>query len=349
MEIIIILRILWESKRQIIQNCSIALILAIIIAFSMPKEYTAEITLAPETSTNMSGMSSSLGAIASMAGINMSSFTDNEALYPDIYPEIVSSTPFLLEIADIQIETSDGAIKTNLYDYLKNHQSVPWWSYIISGPMKLIKNIIGEKEEKSIKTTNNAMQLIWLNREQVKLIEDLKSFIHVEIDKTFGLIYLKATMQDPLVATTLVQHVSDKLQKYVEQYRTLKARKDLEYIKQLYIESQKKYYTAQATFAKFVDSHQNLFFESTKAERDKLENEMSLAYNTYSQMAQQLELAKAKLQEKTPVCVELQPAVFPQKASSPRKLMIAFIFVFLSFFGTASWIVIKEKIIKGND
>ena len=119
---------------------------------------------------------------------------------------------------------------------------------------------------------------------------------------------------------------------------TAKARKDLQYIERLYKESQSNYYKAQTAYANFVDAHQSLFFESVKAEQEKLENEMSLAYNTYSQMAQQL--------EKTPVCVEVQPAVVPQQASAPKKMMTAFIFVFLAFFGTSSWIILKERLFK---
>lgn len=53
--------------------------------------------------------------------------------------------------------------------------------------------------------------------------------------------------------------------------------------------------------------------------QDRLENEMQLAFNTYSQCAQQLQLAKMKLQERTPVYTTIQPATVPQKPCGPKE------------------------------
>ena len=79
-------------------------------------------------------------------------------------------------------------------------------------------------------------------------------------------------------------------------------------------------------------------------EQDRLENEKDLAFGVYNQIASQLELAKAKVQEKTPVCVVMQPPYTPFMASSPKKLMMGILYVFLAFFGTAAWLVVKELI-----
>lgn len=347
-EIIVLLRILWENKKTLLRNCVIAFVLAVIVAFSIPKKFTAEVVLAPEMSEEMSGLSSNLGTLASMAGINVSNLSSNDAIFPDLYPEIVSSTPFLIEMMGVSVETLDGEVKANVYDYLNLHQKSPWWSYIII-PLKYLRLLLDNGMEKGNEVELSKATAVQISEKQMNLLGMLKKSTRVEIDKLTGLITISVTLQDPLVAATVAQALSDKLQGYVEKYRTAKARKDLQYIERLYRESQSDYYKAQTAYANFVDAHQSVFFESIKAEQEKLENEMSLAYNAYSQMVQQLNLAKAKVQENTPVCVEVQPAVLPQRASAPKKLIITFIFVFLAFFGSSSWIILREKLLKKDN
>ena len=133
-EIVVLLRLLWQNKKILLRNCVIAFGLALIVAFSIPKEYTAKVILAPEMSGGMSGLSSNLGTLASMAGINMSNLSSNEAIFPDLYPEIVSSTPFLMEMMEVRVETLDGEVKANMYDYLDLYHKSPWWACISTVP-----------------------------------------------------------------------------------------------------------------------------------------------------------------------------------------------------------------------
>ena len=56
-------------------------------------------------------------------------------------------------------------------------------------------------------------------------------------------------------------------------------------------------------------------------------------------------MARAKVAESTPVCVVMQPAIVPVKASSPKKMMMGLLYVFLTFFGTVAWILVDEYII----
>ena len=155
-------------------------------------------------------------------------------------------------------------------------------------------------------------------------------------------------MQDAKVAAYVVSVVSKNLQEYIGQYRSAKARKDLAYTEQLYSEVKEKYYKAQQEYAEYADKHQGLVKMQYQIERDRLSNERELAFNVYNQVAQQLEMARAKVAESTPVCVVMQPAIVPVKASSPKKMMIGLLYVFLAFFGTATWVLIDEYIVSAR-
>lgn len=345
-DILNLLLLLWGKRKLIIRNCIYAFIAAVVISFSIPKEYTSDTVIAPELSSGLSGISGNLGALASMAGINVGGLSgSSDAIYPEIYPEIAVSTPFILELLEMEVVSKDGELRTNLYDYLMHHQKQPWWGYITGGIGKFVGSLVGKEKSDSVSFEN--VDGVRFTKEQFDMLNSFEGIISVELDHKTSLITISATTQDPYISAQLSQEVATKLQSYVETYRTAKARKDLLYVEKLYKDAESKYKKALDTYSSYSDAHQNLFLESAKAERDKLENEMSLSLNVYSQMAQQLEIAKAKVQEKTPVCVVVQPAIEPFKASYPKKMMTVFIFVFLAFFGTSAWLFSKYVLLNG--
>lgn len=342
-DILGLLSLLWRKKKLIIRNCVYAFVLAVVITFSIPKEYTADTVIAPELSSDLSGVSGNLGTLASMAGINLGGLSgSSDAIYPEIYPEIAVSTPFILELMELEVVSEDGDLKTNMYDYLMHHQKQPWWGYISGGIGKFVRSLVGNGTKDSVDIKN--VDGVRFSKEQFDVLNSFEGKISVEMDHKTSLITISATTQDPYISAQLSQAVASKLQSYVERYRTAKARKDLQYVQKLYNDSKLKYEKALRAYSSYSDSHQNLFLESAKSERDRLENEMSLSLNVYSQLAQQLEAAKAKVQEKTPVCVVVQPAIEPLKASYPKRVMTIFICVFLAFFGSSAWLFIRHRL-----
>lgn len=339
-DIIGIILLLWSKRKRIIINCFIGGILSIIVAFSIPKQYTSTVVMAPESSSGTS-VSGGLGALASMAGFNLGGLSGSEdALYPELYPQIVSSTPFLCDVMNLQVETIDGELKTSMYDYLVNHQKSPWWSKMIAAPFKWIKRLTGgDKKEDIIPLDAEEMTL---SRRQYLTLKSLDDLISVSVDKGNFVITLSVTMQDPKIASYVATVVSENLQEYIGKYRSAKARKDLAYTEKLYTEAQEKYYKAQQAYATYADQHQGVVKMQYQIEQDRLSNEQDLAFNVYNQIAQQLEMARAKVAESTPVCVVMQPAIVPVKASSPKKMMMGLLYVFLAFFGTAAWYIVKE-------
>jgi uncharacterized protein involved in exopolysaccharide biosynthesis len=125
----------------------------------------------------------------------------------------------------------------------------------------------------------------------------------------------------------------------------MKARHDLAYTEKLYEESRDKYYKAQQRYARYIDSNQNIILSSYRTESERLQNEMNLAYGVYNQTAQQLQAAKARVMEITPVYTVVQPATVPLRASKPKKSMLLIGFVFLAFVGTSAWILFGRDLV----
>lgn len=347
-DIVGLVLLLWSKRKTLITACFIGGILSIIVAFSIPKQFTSTTVLAPEMSAT-GGIGGSLGSLASMAGLDLGAFGGgDEAIYPELYPQIVSSTPFLCELMALPVQSKDGELNTDVYHYLRYEQRYPWWTMALTAPIKALKRLTVHTVDTVMPSPSETNSLV-LTRSQLTVMSSLNKRIRVDVDKGNNVITLGVTMQDPLIAAVVAQNVSDNLQKYVGNYRSAKARKDLAYTQQLYEDTRDKYYAAQQAYAEYADRHQGVALMQYQIEQDRLENEKDLAFNVYNQVAQQLELSRAKVAENTPVCVVMQPPTVPFKASSPKKMMMGVLYCFLAFFGTAAWIIVKERILPARE
>lgn len=332
-----IARKIWNKRKLIYKVCGIALLLGLVIAFSIPKEYTTAVKLSSERTNSRSG--GGLSSLAAMAGINLSS-SNSDALSDQIYPDVMASTPFLKELFKVQIKNKDG--NTTLYNYLLNNYRSPWWSSIIRGVLSIPSKIIDLFKSK--KEVDNATDPEYLSKDDRKVISRLSENLNLSVDQKTGVMDLTVTMQDPNICAQVTDTVIANLQKYITTYRTNKARKDLAYSQNLYEEAKSAYTKAQNEYANFTDANQNLILHSYRAEQERLQNEMNLAYQTYSQTSQQLQAAKAKVQENTPAFAVIQPAIVPMRASKPKKMIILVGFLFLGFMGACTWVYFEDQI-----
>lgn len=337
----------WAERKLVFKACGIAVLVALVVAFSIPKEFSTSVTLAPESGGRSVG--GTMGALAAMAGVNLGSSSGEDALSPELYPDIVASTPFLIDLFNIRVNNQEGKIDTTLYAYLKDEQRSAWWSVILSAPFKALGWTISLFKEKTEEEGVSVLDPFHLTDEESMVAQALSSRISVAVDKKTGVTTLSVTMQDPLISAALTDTVMHCLQNYITDYRTNKARHDLAFTEKLYKEAKSSYEVAQQKYASFADSNQNIILLSYRAEQERLQNEMNLAYQVYTQMSQQLQMAKAKVQEITPVYTVVQPATVPLRASKPNKLMILVGFVFLAGVGSVGWILfVKDFIANWN-
>ena len=335
----------WASRKLVFKACGYAVLVGLVVAFSIPKEYSTSVTLAPETGGKSGG--GSMGALAAMAGISLGASSGEDALSPELYPDIVSSTPFLIELFDVKVKDQKDKIDTTLYAYLDEYQRGPWWGAITSAPFKALGWVISlfkDKEEEGVAAKTDPFRL---TKDEAAIATALSKRISVSVDKKTGVTTLSVTMQDPLISASLTDTVMRCLQNYITDYRTNKARHDLAFTEKLYKAAKDNYTAAQSKYASFVDANQNIILLSYRAEQERLQNEMNLAYNVYTQVAQQLQMAKAKVQEITPVYTVVQPASVPLRPAKPNKVMILIGFIFLAGVGSVGWILFVKDLLKG--
>lgn len=306
---------------------------ALMIGFSIPKTYESEMKLAPESSSGSLGQ---LSSITSMLGVNMNSLKDEDAILPTLYPDVVSSADFVLDLLKIKVSKKDGSVKDMPYEqYLEKCTKATWWDKAIEG---LFEKIFKEKDDGNAPvaasqkvSTEKKTGPIMLSRKQMNVVKYVqKTVVSCDVDKKTDVITIKAIDQDPLVATIIVDSVSTRLQDFITDYRTKKARGEVAHIEQLFEKAKADYKKAQQDYAAYSDSHMDVMLDEYKVKIEALENDVQLKYNVYSQLMVQLQTAKAKVLERTPIYTTLEAPMVPDRHIAPKKVSILLVYLIVS-------------------
>lgn len=309
-------RTIWESRVLIIKIVAISIALGIIFALVTPRRYTAKVILAPESSNS----SSDIASAASMLGLSPLNLPrDNDALSVAIYPDIVASTPFIIELLKTPVQKVDSGQTMTLFDYLQS-----------------VSKVQAEGEIDSL----------YLTKGQAKIVEFLRRALATSIDKKSGVTTISATFQDPKVAAIVARQATDKLRRYVTDYRTSKAEHDLAYWQQLYKRRQEEYYEAQQSYADYVDANHKVTRQSIINERERLQNEKLLALQLYTTVATQMQMARAKVEEAKPVFTIIEPATIPLTPSNVGRVAIVIRFLIAGLAVATLWVLFGHDFLK---
>ncbi len=330
-----LLRSLLKEWKRILLWAGVAAAIGIIIAVSIPDQYSVTAKMVPE---RVRQSNSNVSAIASMAGINLGASSTSDAFSPDLYPVIISSNPFVTDLFPIPVEYKwkKEAVSSDYYSYMLNIYREPWWVFLKRLPSKL-KSLF---RKTTPVTGYENLDLSRLTSEQSRVASRIRNSLSLKVDKNTNVVSLTVKAQDPGVAVQVATEVVERLKAYLVDYRTEKARKNLDYYQKLYDDYKQKYYSSQQRYASYVDSHQGVVLQRVRTEQERLQNEMNLHFQLYNSCAQQLQAAEAKVQEETPVFTMINPPVRPLSPSGPSRGLIILALAFLGAVAACFWILL---------
>lgn len=337
-----------KYKKTYYKVLGITFVTACVIALSRPNYYKCEVTLSPEMSSSRS--SNSLLSLASSFGVNLKGANlgnGTEALFPTVYPDLMNSTEFKSGLFTIPVtiegDEEEGVPDRTMtyYDYLKDEQKKPWWSVAIGGTIKWLVSLIKEEEPES-----EEIDPFRLTKEQTEIVKAIDKKIVCDVDNKTMVISIKVIDQDPVICATMADSVKVRLQKAITDYRTQKARVDLEYNKKMLAEAKDRYEKASNAYVRFADSNQKVFLQNLRQRVSKLEDEMQLQRSIYQQLASQVQQSEMRVQEETPAFTTLQNATVPVKKTGPHRTRFVLFFLFLAFVATTAWAFHKENDLK---
>ena len=326
-----------QQRRKFYLPLGITFVLSCVYIFSQPRYYTSDASLAPEMESSL-GAGGTLGSIASSFGIDLGDMQTSDAITPLLYPDLMNDNAFVCNLFNITVQTKDGELKTTYFDYLANHQKSPWWS----GATSLLMNLFMSKEDDDVTNDSTSFNPYLLTNQQDEIVGKIQANITISVDKKTGVISLSVQDQDPLICKTMTDSVIVRLQNFITNYRTNKARTDVAYYTALVDSAHQEYVNAYMEHARYADANQHTVLESHRNKLTALENEMQLKYTSYSMLMAQLQAAQSKVQERTPAFTLLKGAALPIKPAGPKRMIFVAGMMMLVFFATALWIARKE-------
>ncbi len=323
-------KIIWKEKIWVILITLLFTCAGVIYAFTAREEFETKGTILPEFQSKTGGLSQFAG-LASLAGVDLSNVSGGlggvEAVRPDLYPTIIESTPFFIELFKLKVKTKKGEnlIFSQFYD-----------KYILDDDI--------DEEYKKLKyPTSNSY--ITINYQTEKNLKDLRKRVTASIDKKTGVMTINTKMPDPIVAALVTDFGMEYVKNYVTTYRTEKLKRDLDFLAERLDAAKGKYYNNQAKKAQYSDQNQlsMMKLQSADLQRERIESEYKISSTFYNTLLQKYEEAKLKIQQETPVLKILEPPVVPNKKSEPKKAIIAIISAFLGGMIGVLMALIRKK------
>ena len=345
-DLIALAQTLWNNRKFIIITVAIFIVLGVAVALLTPKEYTASTTVVPQisdTSTKLGGLSS----LAAMAGFNLNDMTGGSTqLSPMVYPQILNSVPFQLELMNTPFRFPGQKDSLSIYTHYTEVKETVFLEglkeYTIGLPFVILKAIKGEKLPNDLMTNGNSPGgYITLTKEQDKVRKMLSEKVNLEVDDKGGFLTLSATTVDAELSAQVTQKALQMLQRYITAYKIEKTSAKLKFIEERYKDNKKEFEKAQAALAEFRDKNKNVTSALARTQEERLQSDYQLAFDVYSGLAQQLEQARIQVKEDTPVFSVLKPVTVPlvDNVSGFRTLII---YTFMGGIVAVAWTFGKE-------
>ena len=351
-DLLALAKTLWKGRKTVIISTISGIVLGIIIALISPKEYTASTVMVPQLGSDSQSKLGGLGGLAALAGINIDMSTGTE-LSPMIYPQIVGSIPFQLELINAPLNFQDFPQPISLFDYCCKYGKISALGaikkYTIGLPGVILKAIKGTPIE--IKLTGDLSgQPILLTEDQYELIKNFDDIISLDVNTKDGYLTLTTHMPEALAAAQMAQKAQNLLQQYITEFKIEKAKANLDFIQGRYNETKAEFEKAQVDLAVITDRNKNFTSGIPQIETDRIQTRYTIAFGVFQGLAQQLEQAKIQVKKETPVFTIVEPVTVPSERTKPKRAMIVAIWLFMGgiigcviIFGKGYLTTLKQK------
>jgi hypothetical protein len=345
-DLIALARTIWNGRMTVIIITIIFSILGLFIAIVAPKQYTVNTIMVPQLSgqeNNLGGLSS----LAAMAGFNIDNMNSGSELSALIYPQIVQSIPFQLELMKTKLNFEGYDEKISLYDFYSDPKYAKFnlissiKKYTVGLPGIIIKAIRGKKK-KSVYSDEESNRIIQLSEKEKNISKLLSSWVYLDVNQKDGYITLTSVMPEARAAAQLAQKAQSLLQEKIIEFKIEKAKSQLEFVQERYNEKEKEFNKIQEKLARSKDKNKNIITEIGKTELERYQGEYLIISSVFSELSKQLENSKIQVKKETPVFSIIKPVIVPNEKSKPNRPMILIIWTFLGGIIGIGWIFGKQ-------
>ena len=345
-DIVAIVKTVIKDKWSLLVFFIIFAVLGIAVALMTPRTYSTDVVVAPELSSG--SMPEGLSDIASMVGVDLNNGNKSsvDAIYPQIYPDVISSNDFIVQLFNIPVTTEGAKNSKTYFDHITKDAKMGFWDYPKTWMGNIVKKITGKKDTTNLADASTVIDPVHLNKVQSDIRDAIRSQVTCVVDKKTNVITITAKDFDRFVSAEVADTVQKRLRNYIIEYRTKKFKQDVAYAQSLVDTAEAKYVKTRNAYTAFAEANTDVTQESFVTKRDEMENNMQMRYTNYTQALQQLQVAQAKLREHTPVFTVIQEASVPFKPSGTPRSLIVLGYVLAGLFFDAIWVLLlKQKFI----
>ena len=325
---------MWVNRWLIVKVTCVFMVLGLLVALFSPKVYTASCDVVPQSSK--SSATSSMSSLAALAGVNLGQMQSSETLSPNVYANIMSSTTFRKELMQTELDFEGIGHSVSFFDYYtsKEYNKPSVISYIkkytIGLPFTILKAIRGEQPEPDYSAVGGGEQKIeTISKDEYTAMSLLNERISISVDDKKGYVTVTANMPEALAAAQMAQATFTLLERYITEFKIEKVQSNLDFVQERFDEAKRSFEDVQSRRAKLRDANMNTSRYAARTELERLDAEYTLIQSVYSSLAQQVEQAKIRVKETTPILTVIKPVTVPYAKSKPQRAMILVAFTFL--------------------
>lgn len=332
-----VIRAIWLARLRVAKRTVSFAVIGVITALLQPSEFRSEARIIPEMNTGANDLFKRLSSMAGFSGVDFSDAEDLDAVRPDLYPNVLQSTPFILFLIDEPI-TGKAPLKTVGQFLSAGHMSWSWRQLLAFDRL----------EDTKISPSRMIKGPVHLSVQQQELAEEIGERVNAKLDTRSGVITITAQMPDARIAATVAQLALNYLTKYVTNYRTEKARQDLVFYDKQLADARQRYHKAQLAVFDYNDNHKAVVMQASTIDRHRMEAELIIAQSVYTELSRRFEQAKLNVQERTPIFNVLEPPNVPLKRVSPRRTLIVLVFSLVGLIMSVLAVLFRQANVAGR-
>lgn len=343
-DIIDLLKEFWGERKIILKITVAFAFLGLFVVIFSKNEFTTSTTFVP--STGGSSVSGSLGSLASLAGINIGAGSNSMDISPELYPQIVNSTPFQLEILNMSIRIKGQAQPISYKDFYENIYSPGLLAnikkYTLSIPYALLSMVRPNEETIEVDTAQQENKIIRVSQKENKFINQLDRQVRLAVNLKEGFVSISVTFPEAIASAQIALKVQQLLQSYVLQFKTQKSIEQLNYIEERYLEKQNEFNKIKIDLARLQDQNSSINTALGRLKLVELQSDYDLTFSVYSGLSKQLEKQRLQVKQNTPLFMILKPVTIPNHRAGPKRGLILGLYLFLGFVLSMGYVFAKR-------
>lgn len=315
---------LFKEKKLIIWVVIMVTLIGTTYALLKQNEYEVQVTMIPKSVP--ASRSNRFAGLASLAGISLRNPGDNNNVSPLHYSYLMSSVPFKKGLLELSVYSESLDSSLSLRDYINVFRGRDRLKQVQSNTIGLPKKLLSSNKKEGISESKSPSDTLFaVSKSERSLLTYLKNRIKIKYDQIEGTLQLTTNMPEPTVATQLSLYVQNHLGNELIRIQKDFELKSLDFIEELFELKRSEFEDKQRRLAEFEDSNRVISSSVARSQLRKLESEYEIAFNVYSDIAQQLESKKIDVLNNLPAFSVIKPAVVPNKKTSPKRMTICIV------------------------